>query len=243
MNESSLLLTLAVISPMVGDVQARLNELITVKKGVINPFEEVYRVVWQLTMRTVGPHDVVEDRKLLETTLKYMEMLDESTDVLGLCFLWLPTPARIKQYYAGLRLYLIYQGIMSKRIKTRERKADALQVMIDQGDSPKIVIPTIIGALFAGQFNSGLMSVWSLIHMAEQPKLLERARAEILEACRQYDTDLTGLPLDAWEKSFPFLDNVLRETIRLHMYVISFRKQCGNLAREPIRVLVLLPHD
>ena len=63
------------------------------------------------------------------------------------------------------------------------------------------------------------MSVWSLIHMAEQPKLLERARAEVAEACRQYNTDINGLPLDAWEKSFPFLDNVLREAIRMHMYV------------------------
>jgi len=110
---------------------------------------------------------------------------------------------------------------MSKRKKSGERRADALQIMIDQGDSPKIAVPIIIGSLFAGQFNSGLMSVWSLIHMAEQPKLLERARAEVVEACRQYNTDINGLPLDAWEKSFPFLDNVLRESIRMHMYVIS----------------------
>ena len=206
---------------MVGDVQARLDELMTVRKGVINPFEEVYRVVWQLTMRTVGPHEVVEDRELLETTLRYMEMIDESTDVLGLCYMWLPTPARLRQYYAGLRLYLIYNSVMSKRKKSGERRADALQIMIDQGDSPKIAVPIIIGSLFAGQFNSGLMSVWSLIHMAEQPKLLERARAEVVEACRQYNTDINGLPLDAWEKSFPFLDNVLRESIRMHMYVIS----------------------
>jgi len=174
-------------------------------------------------MRTVGPHDVVENRELLETTLKYMEVIDESTDILELCYLWLPTPARIRQYYAGLRLYLICNSIISKRKKTGERRADALQVMIDQGVNPKIVIPTIIGSLFAGQFNSGLMSVWSLIHMAEQPELLQRARVEVAEACRQYDTNITGLPLDAWEKSFPFLDSVLRETIRLHMYVVSSR--------------------
>jgi len=210
---------------MVGDVQARLDELITVRRSIINPFEDIYRVVWQLTMRTVGPHDVVEDRALLETTLKYMEMIDESTDILGLCYLWLPTPARIRQYYAGLRLYLIYNSIMSKRKKTGERREDALQVMIDQGDNPRIVIPTIIGSLFAGQFNSGLMSVWSLIHMAEQPKLLERARAEVAEVCRSYNTDITGLPLDAWEKSFPFLDNVLCEAIRMHMYVYQPRLQ------------------
>jgi len=201
---------------MVGDVQTRLDELMK----VINPFEEVYRVVWQLTMRTVGPHEVVEDRELLETTLKYMEMIDESIDIVGLCYFWLPTPGRIRQYYAGLRLYLIYNSIMSKRKKSGERRADALQAMIDQGDSPKIVIPTIIGSLFAGQFNSGLMSVWSLIHMAEQPELLERARAEVVEACRQYNTAIDALPLEAWEKSFPFLDNVLRETIRIHMYEI-----------------------
>jgi len=30
---------------MVGDVQARLDELLIVRKGVINPFEEIYRVL------------------------------------------------------------------------------------------------------------------------------------------------------------------------------------------------------
>jgi cytochrome P450 len=73
------------------------------------------------------------------------------------------------------------------------------------------------------------MTAWSAIHLADRSDLLDRARAEVASACDKYATDkaeplliqLATLPLEAWEKGLPFLDAVLRETIRLHMYACS----------------------
>jgi hypothetical protein len=121
----------AVLPHLITDVQTRLFEL----PSIINPFESIYSIIWQLSMRTIGFHEVVEDRGLLEKSLSYLEAMDKAVGPLTNTYMKLPTPMRIKHMYYGLRAFLLYQGLIEKRRKTGNRREDAVQVMMDQGDT------------------------------------------------------------------------------------------------------------
>jgi hypothetical protein len=86
-------------------------------------------------MRTLGFHEIVEDRALLDRSLHYIEQMDSAVDPLSLTYIKLPTPMRIKQMYYSIRIFLMYRGIIEKRRKTGTRREDAVQVMMDQGDT------------------------------------------------------------------------------------------------------------
>lgn len=118
---------------MISDVQDRLDELAAGPSGTTDPFESVFRIVFQLTMRTVGCDDIAENRTLLDKTLNYFEMVEGSSGNVTVMFPWLPSPALLQRNYAGTRLYMIFKSIVDSRQQTGKRREDPLQYLIDQG--------------------------------------------------------------------------------------------------------------
>jgi len=57
------------------------------------------------------------------------------------------------------------KGVIDRRIKSGERKKDALQHLLDDGNSCGAIIEFTISALFAGIINTGLSSYWLLIYL------------------------------------------------------------------------------
>ena len=60
------------------DVKGRLNQLANDPTGITDPFESIYRIVYQLTIRMVGVEDIAEDPVLLEKTLRLYEAVESS---------------------------------------------------------------------------------------------------------------------------------------------------------------------
>lgn len=116
------------------DVRNSLNALAKKPSGITEPFESLYRIVYQLTMRTVACNDIADDPILLEKTLSLFEQVEASSTPTTILFPWLPTPAMVKRTIAGGRLYMILSGIVEKRKKEGTRGDDPLQVLIDEGD-------------------------------------------------------------------------------------------------------------
>ena len=58
--------------------------------------------------------------------------------------LGMPTPSKFKRLYSGSQLYFIFKRVVDDRKKHEKRENDALQYLLDQGDS----ITDIITVMF-----------------------------------------------------------------------------------------------
>lgn len=99
----------------------------------------------------------------------------------------------------------------------------------------------MLGALFAGQLNSGINAAWVIVYLANDPYWLERARDEVESVASRYNTDaskplkerLASVPLEAWESEFRVLELCLRDSIRLQSNGTAFRR---NISDKPVLV-------
>src|ERR1700722_5503337 len=92
-----------------------------------------------------------------------------------------------------------------------------------------------MGALLAGQINSGINAAGVLCYLADNPKWMARAREEVAAVARKYNLhsksslvdQLANIPIEAWEMEFTFLDCCLRDSIRLQSLGAAFRQNTG----------------
>lgn len=123
---------------LVGDTRRRFEAVVARNgggaSGLLDPFDDIYRIVYQLTMRTVGANDIAESPELLERTLHLFEQIESSSSPARIIFPWMPTTAHLKRMAAGARLYMIFNKIAEDRRKTGKRGEDALQFLLDGGD-------------------------------------------------------------------------------------------------------------
>ena len=93
-----------------------------------------------------------------------------------------------------------------------------------------------MGAVFAGQINSGINAAWVLCYLATSPHWLAEVRKEVEAVAEKYHPGssapladrLTGLPLEAWETEFPIVDLCLRDSIRLQVQGTGMRRNISG---------------
>ncbi len=107
---------------------------------VMDPFDSLYRAVYQLTMRTVGADEIAEDPALLRRTLALFEGFERSSSTAKVVFPWFPAPNHLYRLYTGARLAVVFQRIIDARGRSGTRRDDALQFLIDQGASIRDII-------------------------------------------------------------------------------------------------------
>lgn len=210
-------------------------------KKMMNPYDDLYRMVYQLTMRTVGCDEIAENRELGDRTLQLFESFEKLTSPARMVLPWLPTPSYIRRMSTGAKLFFTFDNIVKERKRTGVRRNDALQHFLDQGATVALVIKFVMSALFAGQLNSGINAAAMMVFAAQYPEWKARLRREVDGVIAKHrageDEDpidiLARLDLDAWETEFPLIDVALKETIRLEIVGTSFRKNTGS---EPIRI-------
>ena len=122
------------------DVQTNLRALEKDPSGITDPFQSIFRIVYQLTMRIVGCDDIADDPALLEKTLVLYQTVEKSATATAIMFPRFPSLAVIRRTIAGGRLYMIFNRIVAERKKTGKRGDDPLQYLIDQGDSVERII-------------------------------------------------------------------------------------------------------
>lgn len=224
---------------ILSDVRAAMEALAENPSGITDPFQSIYRIVYQLTMRTVACDDIADSPELIAQTLKLYETIDRSATPTAIMFPWFPSPAVIKRTIAGGRLYMIINKIVNKRKATGYRGQDPLQFLIDEGDSVPKIIEFIVGALFAGLLNSGINAAWILVYLAADPYWLSQCRSEVHSVLANHNANpslsiidqLAQLPIETWEQEFPIIDMCLRESIRIQALGTIFRK---NISGRPI---------
>jgi hypothetical protein len=141
-------LTLTGLPQLIDDTNTRLKSIASSPNGITDPFDSVYKIVFQLTMRTVGCNEIANDPRLQAKTLSFFETIERSATPSRVIFPWLPTPAKLKQSYAGGALFMMFQGIVNERKKTGKQEEDALQLMIDHGDDVSMIIRVSTQSVF-----------------------------------------------------------------------------------------------
>lgn len=111
---------------------------------VTDPFESLYEIVYQLTMRTVGANDIADDPKLLKHTLAIFDWFEKSDSYAKVIFPWLPTVNNWLRMYYGAKLAFVFRDIIERRKKTGQKGNDALQFLIDRG----LGLQEIVGVCF-----------------------------------------------------------------------------------------------
>ena len=129
---------------LIQDARGMLDELAAKPEGITDPFDSIYRMVFKLTMRTVACNEIANDSALLERTLKLYEDVEGTATPLSIMYPWLPTPSKFKRLYSGSQLYMIFKRVVDDRKKEDRKEGDALQYLIDQGDSITDIIEVCI---------------------------------------------------------------------------------------------------
>ncbi|KAJ0108112.1 hypothetical protein J7T55_007231 [Diaporthe amygdali] len=204
--------------------------------GIFDPFDDIYKIVYQLTMRTVGATEIAESPQLMNRTLGLFEEIEENMSTTRIIFPWLPTLGYIRQTLAGGKLYVVFDKIAKERKKTGKTHEDAFQFLLDTGEDMVRILTFTLGALFAGQLNSGINAGWLFCYLATNPEWYGRVQAEVDAAIKKHRTSpsqtpaevLATLSLEDWESEFPMIDLSLRECIRFQLVGTAFRKNISG---------------
>jgi hypothetical protein len=126
---------------LIGDVRARLQDLAAVipNKGfkdeaIVDPFDDIFKIAFQLTIRSVGCGDIADDLQLMGKMMHWYHLVDSLTSPTAVMYPWIPTWGMFKRTLAGMRLFEIVKKIGDERLRTGKRGEDAMQIMMDQGD-------------------------------------------------------------------------------------------------------------
>lgn len=106
--------------------------------GVMEPMLVFPRLIYQLTHRMVGTHDIPGNPDLVDKTLAIYRVLEEDsvTDVL---YPLLPTPSKLRRLIGYARLAYTMKKIIRHRRRSGRFERDAMQLMMDQGCSDSII--------------------------------------------------------------------------------------------------------
>ncbi|POS73838.1 cytochrome P450 6A1 [Diaporthe helianthi] len=207
------------------------------KTGTFDPFHDIYHIVYQLTMRTVGATEIAESPELLARTLGLFEEAERNMSTARIIFPWMPTIGYIRRTISGGKLYVIFDRIAKERRRTGKKQEDAFQFLMDSGEDIVRILTFVLGALFAGQLNSGVNAGWLLCYLATNPEWYGRIQGEVDAALNKHRTRgagqtpaqvLSTLTLDDWESEFPLIDLALRESIRFQLVGTAFRKNISG---------------
>ena len=119
---------------LIEDIRGGLDKLAAKQDRIINPFDSVYRIVYQLTMRIAACDEIASNQALLDKTLKLFETIGNTATPLSIMYNWMPVPAKFRRLYAGVQLYTIIKSVVDARRKEGRSEDDALQFLIDHGD-------------------------------------------------------------------------------------------------------------
>lgn len=126
---------------LIGDVRGRFRNLAAnipnkgfQNEAVIDPFQDIFVIAFQLTIRSVGCGDIAEDPALMDKMMAWYHLVDTLTSPTAVMYPWIPTWSMMKRTIAGMRLFEIVKKVGDERLRTGKRGEDAMQIMIDQGD-------------------------------------------------------------------------------------------------------------
>lgn len=208
------------------DAREAFEAMANIPSGVTNPSKACYRIVVKQGTRVVGADEISDDPKQLEALLKYMPILQFTSSLHLLAFPWLSyfDKSYWARKYGRWGVTSLVKPLVEKRMaKGAPRVDDALQTLIDSGDSKDYITNFMISMLFIAGANAGVISGSMLNIVAHHPDWQEKIYNEIKASseahCKNKEAPLVeqldSLPLEAWEKMSASIDRCYTEAIRM----------------------------
>jgi len=185
-------------------------------------------MVFQLTIRAASCREIADDADEVKRVTDLYWKMEKGSTPTAILFPWLPVPARKRRNDATMDLYLLIKKHVDKRKADGRVEADAMQVLLDEGDGENDIVHFIVSTLFAGILNTGIMSSWIVLFLHANPEWKAKATAEVKSFIAKYASNSTAgsqsvsaqlaqVPPNVWDEEMPVLDVCLRETIRVIM--------------------------
>jgi hypothetical protein len=128
------------LTQLLEDTRSAFRGLAAQETKTTDPFDSIWRLVFQLTMRTVACVEIASDPDMLTRVLNLFETIEKTASPLSVMYSWMPLPSKARRTYAGAQLYMIFKNIIDKRAQEGRREDDTLQHCIDQGDDVTKII-------------------------------------------------------------------------------------------------------
>ncbi|PYI09243.1 cytochrome P450 [Aspergillus sclerotiicarbonarius CBS 121057] len=209
-------------------------------EGVLNPTATVHDVTFQMIVRAVSSFDVA-DNPALVSRLKYSyDIIDASVKPIATNFSWVPGLATFRKLWASMSVYRIFSKALEERKSSGVRRQDALQQLLDTGESSRCIVGFMMGLPIAGARSTGTIGTWLLLFLSHEQEWFAAVRKEIQTLISTYTSGplptlsgqsivdlLSRIPLSAWESQTPKLDLCIRETLRRAQPHTAIRKNTG----------------
>ncbi|KAJ7671376.1 cytochrome P450 [Mycena polygramma] len=200
--------------------------------GIIDPFTEIQKLVFQVTVRLASCRELTEDAAAVSRIQDLYHTLEKSSTPVALLLPWFPSAARKSRAAATTELFTMLYGYVEGRRNAAVPSSDAIDVLLAEGNNSMSVVEFIFGSIFAGVLNSGFTACWSLVYLGMDPIWKAKAIAEIQTLVAEHSSGnaldplhirLSTIPVSAWE-DMPVLEAVIRETLRLTITSVSLRR-------------------
>ncbi|KAF9644106.1 cytochrome P450 [Thelephora ganbajun] len=203
------------------------------KNGRIDPFTEIYDLVFLMTARLTTCHDLTKNEADLKKIGDLYLTLQTSATPTSLLLPWFPSPARKTGKGATTELYIMLYTYVEAR-RQAEPTSDAIDVLIAEGETTQGITGFVMGVLFAGIINTGIISCWMLTDLAVHPEWKEKCKNEIRDLLSRHLGDslssatlcekLGAIPISAWEDELPIIDACIRESQRIYITGVTLRR-------------------
>ncbi|KAF9557038.1 cytochrome P450 [Agrocybe pediades] len=192
--------------------------------GTMNPFDEIYELVFQMTIRMSTCKEIADDKKVVQEIAKQYWAVEHSASPFFLLFPSFPSPMKKAKAKATTALYKILLSFVQQRRNSPTRTTDPIDLFIAQGDTDDNIVGTIIGVVFSGVINTGTTTCWNLLCLGSSPVWKEKVIEDFKKllhnntpamADEPIYKRLASIPYTAWEDELPAVDLVIKETLRI----------------------------
>ncbi|KAJ7064919.1 cytochrome P450 [Mycena amicta] len=221
--------------------------------GSFDPFDNIYSLIFQTTVRSLSSGEIADDLALVARLKTLYDRLDVGTTPATVLLPWLPTPAMIKKLWATKEIYDIIVRAIEARERSGSVRNDTLQMLLESGDEKLTVVGFIMGLLIAGARATGTTASWIITYLGGHADWRQKAREEVeklleghLTSSSSLSASLSEVPLEAWEAETPVLDAIIRETLRVAQPHTAMRRNLGpdtyiNEKRIPAGAYIVYP--
>jgi len=206
------------------------------QQGRINPFNEIYNLVVQMTTRALGVKEIADDPVILGKLAELYFKVEESTSPSSVLLPWFPSRSRNSRKEATTALYTLISDTLKKRQDEGRTEEDPAQYMFDQGDSVHEIVSFVMNATFAGIINTGITICWMMIFIHVHPEWNAKLRKELSDLLAAHSpntslpitTRLAHVPVDAWEDATPVLEAIIAESMRISVNGTTLRRNIAG---------------
>ena len=108
--------------------------------GKINPFNDIYYIVFQMTVRMATCRELAEDSVAVDQLFRLYWKLEKSATPVGVLLPWFPSKANRNKKQANADMYNLLSGYVGSRRSAQESGSDAIDLLIAQGDDNSAII-------------------------------------------------------------------------------------------------------